>query len=266
MSSNRLTTRQIRTLHALVDATRLSSGRPTQLFNTASVDQRADRLVMHPGLHDLPDEALWVPPIDLTALEDLGLIAFWSRTEFEVTEEGVGLSDELRRESSRWIQAAHGEAGSAVDVQENLRGSARNTQGKKYKYDVAISFASPQRPLAEQLAQRLKSEGFEVFYDADYQEELWGKDLSTFFEQIYHKQSRYCVIFVSHAYLSREWTNFERQNAVARSIQERGNEYILPVKIDAVDLPGVPNTIGYLSINRYPIDRVAKILIAKLRK
>ncbi|MGH2486733.1 MAG: hypothetical protein ACRDHE_12030, partial [Ktedonobacterales bacterium] len=42
-----------------------------------------------------------------------------------------------------------------------------------FKYEVAISFAGPQRPLAEQLANRLREAGYSVFYDSFYPEQLW---------------------------------------------------------------------------------------------
>src|SRR6202021_379985 len=87
-----------------------------------------------------------------------------------------------------------------------------------------------------------------VFYDRFYPEELWGKDLVEFFHEIYSKRSRYCVMFVSNEYLNREWTVHERRSAQERTLREKGNEYILPIKVENVDLPGLPSTIGYVDI------------------
>lgn len=132
-------------------------------------------------------------------------------------------------------------------------------------FDVAISFAGPQRSIAEAIAMRVRDAGFEVFYDAFYPEQLWGKDLAVFFDDVFRKKSRYCVIIVSKDYVERDWTNQERQSAVARAIRERGKEYILPVKVDdGVDLPGVADTIGYVSLGQYPVEKIAELLIAKL--
>ena len=69
----------------------------------------------------------------------------------------------------------------------------------------------------------------------------------------------------SKEYVEGDWTNHERQSAVARAINERGKEYILPVKIeDDVELPGVPTTIGYVSLKTYSVDQIAQMLISKL--
>ena len=104
-----------------------------------------------------------------------------------------------------------------------------------------------------------------MFYDAFYPEELWGKDLVVFFDEIYRKAARYCVIFVSREYVGRQWTNHERRSAQARALAERGGEYILPINVDESELPGMPATIGYLSLSEIGIDGIAEILIKKLR-
>lgn len=136
--------------------------------------------------------------------------------------------------------------------------------GKVYEYDVALSFAGADRHLAETLAKIVRDAGFAVFYDDFFLEQLWGKDLVVFFDEIFRRNSRYCVIFISKEYLDRMWTNHERRSAQARALQERGNEYILPIQVDNSELPGLPATLGYLSLNQFNIGRIAEILIKKL--
>ena len=135
----------------------------------------------------------------------------------------------------------------------------------KFDFDVAVSFAGTERTHAERLASLVKDAGFKVFYDSFYPEQLWGKDLVVFFDEIYRKRSKFCVIFVSQEYLNRMWTNHERKSAQARAIQERGSEYILPVKVDDTELPGFQPTIGYLGLKEYGIERIVEILVAKLK-
>jgi len=72
-------------------------------------------------------------------------------------------------------------------------------------------------------------------------------------------------MFISSQYAQRIWTTFERRSAQARAIEEKGREYILPIRIDDTDLEGLPPTIGYLSVKDYPIDKIAQLLIQKLR-
>lgn len=133
------------------------------------------------------------------------------------------------------------------------------------RFDVALSFAGMERRLAEDLAKRVRDAGFEVFYDEFYPEQLWGKDLVVFFDNIYRKASRYCVMFVSREYADRMWTTHERRSAQARAVEERGSEYILPIRVDNTELEGLLPTLGFLSLDQYAIPRIADMLIAKLR-
>lgn len=130
-------------------------------------------------------------------------------------------------------------------------------------YDVAISFASTERKYAEELAEKVKEAGFAVFYDSFYEEYLWGKNLTDTFKSIYQDRSRYCVIFVSQEYNDRMWTTHERQSAQARALKQK-TEYILPIKVDSVELDGMPATVAYVSISK-GIDQIAEMLIKKLQ-
>lgn len=60
------------------------------------------------------------------------------------------------------------------------------------------------------------------------------------------------------------WTNHERQAAQERAFEEKGGEYILPIRIDETVIPGLPKTIGYIDIDE-GIDRICELLVAKVR-
>jgi hypothetical protein len=141
-----------------------------------------------------------------------------------------------------------------------------SVESKKYQFDIALSFAGSERQIAEEIALRMKGDGFAVFYDSFYPETLWGKDLVEFFDDIYRKQARYCVMLISPEYRDRMWTQHERRSAQARALEERGREYILPILVAAAELPGMQPTLGYLNLSDYPVDRIAEILKQKLSR
>ncbi len=70
-------------------------------------------------------------------------------------------------------------------------------------------------------------------------------------------------MFISAAYKSKLWTNHERESAQARAFQE-AQEYILPVRFDETEIPGVLPTVGYLSANDYSPDELASLIVKKL--
>lgn len=147
----------------------------------------------------------------------------------------------------------------------SVTASPRAASDPTFRYDVAISFAGPQRSQAQELAEATRRAGYEVFYDRFYAHELWGKDLATFFDDVFRKRSRFCVLFVSNEYATRMWTIHERRSAVARTLSERGSEYLLPVQVEAVEMPGLLPTIGYLSLADYTIPQIAELLERKLK-
>lgn len=134
---------------------------------------------------------------------------------------------------------------------------------KPIEYDVALSFAGEDRQYANELATLLEGGGYRVFYDEFEQVELWGKNLYDHFSSIYKDKERFCVMFLSRNYARKVWTNHERQNAQARALQE-SQEYILPVRIDDAEIPGILETIGYLDLRSITIDGVYDALVKKL--
>lgn len=143
--------------------------------------------------------------------------------------------------------------------------SQRMIPGLPARFDVAITVAGPQREIAEAVAVALRKRGLTVFYDRFYTEALWGVNLADCFDQIFRMRSRYCLMFVSRDYARREWTNHERQMAIARAISERGNAYILPVQLDDTVLPGLPPTIGYLPLADYETKEIVALVVKKVR-
>jgi hypothetical protein len=72
------------------------------------------------------------------------------------------------------------------------------------------------------------------------------------------------VIFVSKEYKDRQWTNHELRSAQAKALEVKGQEYILPVKVDNTELEGLPPNVGYVSIS-IGVDKIAEMLIKKLQ-
>jgi hypothetical protein len=130
-------------------------------------------------------------------------------------------------------------------------------------FDVAISFAGTERVYAQRLAEIVRNAGHSVFYDEFFPEYLWGKNLYVTFDEIFRKRARFCVIFVSKDYKDRAWTNREIQSAQARALNEKGGEYILPIKVDDTELDGMHPTIGYIPLTT-GIEKIGELLIKKL--
>jgi hypothetical protein len=133
-----------------------------------------------------------------------------------------------------------------------------------FEYDVALSFAGEQRREVELVASCLKAANLNVFYDDYEKSNLWGKDLYVHLSDVYQNQARYCIIFASKEYQQKNWTNHERQSAQARALNEKGDEYILPVRFDDIDIPGLPRTIGYLDFRHEGARGICEAFLQKM--
>ena len=132
-----------------------------------------------------------------------------------------------------------------------------------YDHDVALSFAGEDRHYAQELAKLLKINGYKVFYDEYARVQLWGENLHDKFSEIYKNKSRYCVMFVSEHYARKLWTNHERRSAQARALEE-SVAYILPVRLDDAEIPGILPTVAYLDLRSMSIDEIYQALAEKL--
>ena len=118
-----------------------------------------------------------------------------------------------------------------------------------YDYDVTLSFAGEDREYVEAVASVLHQLGVRVFYDKYEQIDLWGKNLYEHLADVYRNRARYCVVFVSCHYAEKLWTNHERQSAQARAFENK-LEYILPVRFDETEIPGMLPTTGYINAEK----------------
>lgn len=132
------------------------------------------------------------------------------------------------------------------------------------RFDVCLSFAGEDRPYIAKVAEALRLRDVRVFYDAQYETELWGKDLYQYLDDVYRRQARFCVVFVSAAYVAKQWTNHELRSAQARAF-ESSQEYLLPARFDATELPGLPPTTGYIDIRDRSPESLADLIAAKVR-
>lgn len=132
-----------------------------------------------------------------------------------------------------------------------------------YEYDAALSFAGEDRDYVEQVAIILKGNGVKVFYDKFEEANLWGKDLFTYLNDIYKKRARFTIMFISNNYKEKLWTTHERKSMQERAFKE-SKEYILPVRFDDTEIPGLQETLGYIDLNKKSPSELVDTVLEKL--
>jgi hypothetical protein len=148
-------------------------------------------------------------------------------------------------------------------VRLNRRFAATMTDTKSYDYDIAVSFAGEDRELVRDVVTELKGHDVNVFFDEDSTAEMWGENLVDFLHAIYSRRARYAVLFVSRHYVAKKWTTYERKAAQDRAFQQSA-PYILPVRIDDSELPGLLSTIGYVDAEFAGARGIVEAVLRKL--
>lgn len=134
---------------------------------------------------------------------------------------------------------------------------------REFFYDIAFSFAGEQRDDARNLYEKLTSKNLKVFYDESQLANIWGKDLYQYLSDIYQNKARYSVIFLSRDYANKLWTKHELKALQARAFKE-SEEYILPIRFDDTELPGLLPTIAYIKWTDYTPDQISELIYKKI--
>jgi hypothetical protein len=134
---------------------------------------------------------------------------------------------------------------------------------RKRQYDVVISFAGEDRDYAKKIAELLRGDDFSVFYDEHEEHALWGKNLYEHLTEVYSRLGKYCVMFLSRYYAAKQWPSLERKAAQARAFKEH-EEYILPIRVDDTEIPGILDTVAYQDLREKSIEVIYEILKRKL--
>jgi hypothetical protein len=132
-----------------------------------------------------------------------------------------------------------------------------------FEYDVAVSFATPDRVVAEELAGLLKSRKISVLFDEFGPASLWGKDPVDHLVNLYARKAQYCVLLFSEHYPLKRWTERERRTAQERALRD-ANRYILPVSVDDADVPGATQAAGFRDLRRDGLESVVRLLEGQL--
>jgi hypothetical protein len=77
------------------------------------------------------------------------------------------------------------------------------------RYDFALSFAGPDRDIAEAIADELTMRELETFYDRYEQHRILAEDIEEYLKPIYQSEASFVIVLLGREYPKRVWTKFE---------------------------------------------------------
>ncbi|HET9587931.1 MAG TPA: TIR domain-containing protein [Anaerolineales bacterium] len=134
-----------------------------------------------------------------------------------------------------------------------------------FEYDMAISFASEDRAVAEEVAGLLEKKHIHIFRDEYKAGDVWAKDPMDHLVNLYARKARACLVLVSRHYPLMRWTEEERTAAAERALRDP-DEYILLLQLDDWEVPGLAEAKGYRVLRQDSIENIVNWLEQKLRE
>jgi hypothetical protein len=220
--------------------------------------------------NDWDDEYLLYTYLNLIGCEDELFLSFIEQlvhpivlADGEVVRESVTLFNDLLKHDGFKLEIKDKISGRPI--YKSLKAEEIEAEARSQTYEVVLSYAGENRDYVSSVASYLREKGVSFFYDRDEEATLWGKSLTEYLHQIFGGNARYCIMFISQAYAEKIWTNHEKKVALAKAVGDR-TEYILPVRFDDTELPGLPSDTAYVDARKKSPTELGNLIISKLSR
>jgi hypothetical protein len=130
---------------------------------------------------------------------------------------------------------------------------------KTYRIEVAISYSSAQEEYVTKCATNIQQMGLNFWYYPFEKAKIVGEDLTEYLTRVYKEWARMCVMFISKEYVASAWARLERKAALSRQLME-DSVYIIPIRFDNTEVPGLDPEIAYLRRIDYTEEELAKVI------
>jgi len=134
-----------------------------------------------------------------------------------------------------------------------------------FEYDVALSFARADKAAAEKLAKLLPGKHIKVFLDEYPATDTRGKDILNHLVNLYARKARYCLLLISRHYPLKSWTEEDRTSVSELALRD-AEAYILPIRLDEAEVPGVADVKGYRDLRQDSMESIVNLLEEKLNE
>lgn len=106
----------------------------------------------------------------------------------------------------------------------------------KYQFDIALSFATENQPLVENVYHYLKAKGLRVFFAPSPEGQVFisGKNQREVFYQIFGREAAYAALFVSKDYVCKQ---VPMEEACIALTERKGTGTAIPIYLDGTPLP-----------------------------
>jgi len=134
----------------------------------------------------------------------------------------------------------------------------------KYKYEIAFSVAGEQKSFAQEIKDILASQGVSCWIYTEKEAEQIT-DLPPFYEKLFTEECAHAVPIISEEYISKPYTNLERQFIIARSMKD--DKFVIPIQFqEGTKLRGLASTYGYIPRKGRSANEIAQVILQFIKE
>ncbi len=135
-----------------------------------------------------------------------------------------------------------------------------------YNYDVAFSFAQKDESLALSIYMLLKDR-IRCFIYSEEQKKLAGTDGEKTFNDVFSREARIIVIFLSSDWGNTKWTRIE-ETAIKNKGFDEGYDFaiFIPTEKDVTQPKYIPKTRLYIGLERWGIESAASVIESRVQE
>ncbi len=134
------------------------------------------------------------------------------------------------------------------------------------RFRIAMSFSSQQREFVSKVAERLGSHlgRDSILYDQWHEAEFARPRLGMYLPRLYREEAELVTAFLGADYRNREWCGLE-WDAIFDLIKQRGDSFVMLLRFDDAEIPGLYSTHGCVWIADRSPDEIADLILERLR-
>ena len=132
---------------------------------------------------------------------------------------------------------------------------------RKYKYDIAISVAEEDLPVAKEIASALRKHKIKYYLYSEHIAENFGKPLLKVTLDAYGISSKYVLMITSKIFAQKYWAGIENQTS--QVFAKSREVYILQLRLDDTLVDGLSKQTVYVNWKKNP-DDIALLIAQKL--
>lgn len=149
-------------------------------------------------------------------------------------------------------------------IQQGTTMSNENISTPTKLFDLFVSYCHQDTNKVAPIIEALKRANLRVFDPLANPEEMWGRDLNTWFSEAFLSKAKAAMVFLSKKYTNSKWCNTELNQIIRLAKDNPGLTKVFPVRLDESRIPSEASDIVFIDLVSQTPAQIASLTKEKL--